>query len=78
MHPGAPPPGARARSRRAAGGSVAYAPGAGRHLYLVPARGAVEVNGVRIGARDGAAISGEDRLQVRALEDAEIVMVDSL
>jgi hypothetical protein len=38
----------------------------------------VEVNGVRIEARDGAAVSGEDRLQVRALQDAEIVMVDSV
>ena len=27
--------------------------------YLVPAQGAVEVNGVRVDARDGAAISGE-------------------
>jgi redox-sensitive bicupin YhaK (pirin superfamily) len=62
----------------AAGESVAYTPGAGRHLYLVPARGTVEVNGVRIEARDGAAVSGEDRLQVRALQDAEIVMVDSV
>ena len=62
----------------AAGESVEYVPGAGRHLYLVPASGAVEVNGVRIEARDGAAISGEEQLQIRALEDAEIVMVDSL
>lgn len=49
---------------------------AGRYAYLVPARGAVEVNGVRIDARDGAAIRGEPSLQVTALEDAELVLVD--
>jgi hypothetical protein len=48
-----------------------------RHAYLVPASGAVEVNGVRLEARDGAAITGEPRLTVRALEDAEVVLVDA-
>src|SRR5262249_35260390 len=42
-----------------AGDSIEYPAGAGRHLYLVPATGAVEVNGVRLEARDGAAITGE-------------------
>ena len=48
-----------------------------RHLYLVPAKGSVEVNGVRIDARDGAAIADEALLAVKALEDAEIVLVDA-
>jgi redox-sensitive bicupin YhaK (pirin superfamily) len=48
-----------------------------RHGYLVPAKGAVEVNGVRLEARDGAAISGEAGLTVRALDDAELVLVDA-
>ena len=48
-----------------------------RHVYLVPAAGAVEVNGVRLDARDGAAISGEPRLTVTALEDAEVILVDA-
>ena len=39
--------------------------------------GAVEVNGVRLGTRDGAAITGEARLEVKALEDAEVVLVDA-
>jgi quercetin 2,3-dioxygenase len=43
----------------------------------VPATGAVEVNGVRIDARDGAAIAGEPMLKVKALADAEIVLVDA-
>lgn len=60
-----------------AGESTDYALGAGRHAYLVPAAGAVEVNGVRIGARDGAAIRDESVLRVRALEDAEVLLVDA-
>jgi redox-sensitive bicupin YhaK (pirin superfamily) len=36
--------------------TVEYALGEGRYGYLVPASGAVEVNGLRINARDGAAI----------------------
>ena len=50
-----------ARARRDAEGRpddrIPAAPG--RHAYLVPASGAVAVNGVRIGARDGAAIRDE-------------------
>jgi hypothetical protein len=48
-----------------------------RHAYLVPAVGAVEVNGVRLDARDGAAITDVETLEVVALEDAEIVLVDA-
>jgi redox-sensitive bicupin YhaK (pirin superfamily) len=48
-----------------------------RHAYLVPASGAVEVNGVHLDARDGAAITGETGLKVRALEDSEVVLVDA-
>ena len=48
----------------------------GRHAYLVPARGSVEVNGVPLAERDGAAIENERVLQVTASEDAEIALVD--
>ena len=48
----------------------------GRRAYLVSALGAVEVNGVRLAARDGAAIQDERVLRVTAIEDAEIVLVD--
>jgi redox-sensitive bicupin YhaK (pirin superfamily) len=51
----------------------------GRHAYLVPASGAVSVNGVRIGERDGAAIHDEAVLSLTAPEgEAELVLVDSL
>jgi redox-sensitive bicupin YhaK (pirin superfamily) len=60
-----------------AGESVEYVIGASRRGYLVPAVGAVEIDGVRIDARDGAAISQVERFTVKALEDSEIVLVDA-
>jgi redox-sensitive bicupin YhaK (pirin superfamily) len=48
-----------------------------RHVYLVPATGAVELGGTRINARDGAAITDETSLDIVGLEDAEIVLVDA-
>jgi redox-sensitive bicupin YhaK (pirin superfamily) len=59
------------------GETADYVLGAGRHGYLVPASGVVEVNGVRIETRDGAAIRDEATVRVTALEDAEVVFVDS-
>ncbi|HEV7492121.1 MAG TPA: pirin family protein [Rhodanobacteraceae bacterium] len=61
-----------------AGESVDYALGGGRHAYLVPATGSIEVNGVRIDARDGVAIRDEKQIAIKALDDAEIVLVDSV
>lgn len=61
-----------------AGESAAYAVDPARHLYLVPAEGAVEVNGVQVNTRDGAAITGLSEITVTALSDAEIVLVDTL
>jgi redox-sensitive bicupin YhaK (pirin superfamily) len=60
-----------------AGETTEYTLGAGHHAYLVPAKGSVEVNDVRIDARDGAAIADEVVLRVTALEDAEVVLVDA-
>ena len=48
-----------------------------RHLYLVATNGAIEANGVPAQPRDGVAITGEERLTVTALDDAELVLVDS-
>ncbi|MGH6798089.1 MAG: pirin family protein, partial [Roseiarcus sp.] len=56
---------------------VEYPLGAERNGYLVPAKGSVEVNGVRLDARDGAAIQREAVLRIAALEDSEIVLVDA-
>jgi len=47
------------------------------HVYLVPAKGVVDVNGVRVNARDGAAISNEKKIEIAGLEDAEIVLVET-
>lgn len=60
-----------------AGESVEYHLDDGRHAYLVPATGKIEVNGVALDARDGAAIKDEPVLTIKALEESEIVMVDS-
>jgi quercetin 2,3-dioxygenase len=60
-----------------AGDSAEYQLAPDRHAYLVPAVGSVDVNGVRIETRDGAAIANEKVLKVKALEDAEVVLVDA-
>jgi redox-sensitive bicupin YhaK (pirin superfamily) len=60
-----------------AGETAKYPLGADRRGYLVPASGAVEINGVRVQARDGAAVEEIDMLEVKALEDSEIVLVDA-
>jgi redox-sensitive bicupin YhaK (pirin superfamily) len=60
-----------------AGETTEYQLGAGRYAYLVPATGAVEVNGVTAKARDGLAIRDVDTIRVTALEDAELVLVDA-
>ncbi len=53
-----------------AGETIEYQLSADRLAYLVPATGAIELNGVRLDARDGAAIRDEAVLRVKALEDA--------
>ncbi len=61
-----------------AGESLTYSLAEGRRAYLVPAVGTVEVNGVALNARDGAAIKDEAEITITASADAELVMVDSL
>ena len=58
------------------GETVSLPLAAGRAAYLVPATGAVTVNGTKVGTRDGAAITGEPKLTIIATEDAELVVVD--
>jgi redox-sensitive bicupin YhaK (pirin superfamily) len=60
-----------------AGESAEYVLGRDRKAYLVPASGAIEIEGQRVNARDGVAISDVDVLRVVALEDSEIVLVDA-
>jgi len=51
--------------------------GAGRHAYLVAATGRITVDGEAFDARDGAALTGGAAFEIVAMEDAEIVAVDS-
>ncbi len=60
-----------------AGESAELALDPARHTYLVAAEGAIAVNDVRAEARDGVAISGEEKVVIEALADAEIVLVDA-
>lgn len=63
-------------ARLKAGESTTYTMAEGRHAYLVPATGKVDVNGTVLQARDGAAIREEAELHVTALEDSEVVLVE--
>jgi len=60
-----------------AGETLDYPLGVDRRAYLVPATGAVEIDGVRVKARDGAAISAMETVRMTAVEDSEIVLVDA-
>lgn len=62
----------------AAGESIRYELAPNHHAYLVAAKGEVELNGHRLGERDGAAVGGEDALIITAARDAELVLVDSI
>lgn len=48
----------------------------GRHAWVQIARGAVELNGRELKAGDGAAISGESELSVKAREASEVLAFD--
>ena len=61
-----------------AGETLTYDIEPGRRAYLVAAVGTVEVNGLTLGPRDGAAAADEAVLTIKAVEDAEVVLVDSL
>lgn len=60
-----------------AGESAEYHLGKDRLGYLVTASGDVEIDGVRLAARDGAAIADVDSFRVTATSDAELVFVDT-
>ncbi len=59
-----------------AGEQTEYHLGKERLAYLVPASGSVEIEGVAVKARDGAAIKDTETLTLKALEDTELVLVD--
>ena len=60
-----------------AGETATYTLDPTRHAYLVSSGGKLEVNGVVLENRDGAAVTGETELRVVALEDGDAVLVDA-
>jgi quercetin 2,3-dioxygenase len=60
-----------------AGETISYPTAADRHLYLVPASGRVRIGEIEAAARDGVAITGVAALELTALEDSELVLVDT-
>lgn len=60
-----------------AGETAEYPLGKDRKAYLVPATGAIQIDDVRVNARDGAAISDLEIVRITAIEDSEIVLVDA-
>ena len=60
------------------GETLTYEVEAGRHGYLVLAAGVVELNGIVMNGRDGAAITGPEAVTLKGVADAEIVFVDTV
>jgi redox-sensitive bicupin YhaK (pirin superfamily) len=58
------------------GKEITYSLKPGRHAWLQVARGKVTLNGSTLEAGDGAAASEESSLQIKALENAEILVFD--
>ncbi|MEE4349653.1 MAG: pirin family protein [Pacificimonas sp.] len=61
-----------------AGETATWALAEGRKAYLVPATGSIEVNGEFANERDGVAVEAVDTISIEALEDTEIVLVDTV
>ncbi|SDE16755.1 hypothetical protein SAMN05428966_107167 [Massilia sp. PDC64] len=61
-----------------AGDVIAHRLPPGHGAYLVTTAGRVTVNGVTLGARDGAGVADEAVLTIAALEDTEIVLAELL
>ena len=60
-----------------AGEKVTYEAQPWRHQDLVATGGRIRINGAEANPRDGIAITGEEAIEVEALEDCELVMVDA-
>ena len=63
-------------ARLGAGQEAAFAPARGRVQWVQVARGAVDLNGEHLVAGDGAAISDEAALALRAETPAEVLLFD--
>jgi quercetin 2,3-dioxygenase len=60
----------------APGESVKHALHPERHAYVQVARGSVTLNGTKLAAGDGAAVSQEKALELTGVEDAEVLLFD--
>src|SRR5262249_34315619 len=58
------------------GGGVEHALRPGRHAWLQVARGAVSLNSTALEEGDGAAVTGEQTLSIRATRPSEILLFD--
>jgi len=58
------------------GEGVSHRLAATRHAWAQVARGAVMMNGVRMKAGDGAAVSEEDKLDITAADESEVLLFD--
>jgi quercetin 2,3-dioxygenase len=59
-----------------AGQEVTYELGKNRYAWLQVARGAVELNDKKLNQGDGAAISEEQRLVIKGVQEAEVLLFD--
>ncbi|MBS3961596.1 MAG: pirin family protein [Sandarakinorhabdus sp.] len=60
-----------------AGTEARYVFAPGRLGYLVPAKGRVRINGHEANARDGVAMRDAAEIRIEAMEEAELILVDS-
>ena len=60
------------------GETLTYEVKEGRHGYLVLADGSIELNGIVMNGRDGAAITGPEAVTLKGVADSEIVFVDTV
>jgi hypothetical protein len=60
----------------APGEEVTHSLGTKRHAWVQVAKGEVELNGQKLSQGDGAAISEEEKVTIKATEDAEVLLFD--
>lgn len=60
-----------------AGETIRYELARDRHAYLVPATGRIRIGKVEAAARDGLAITDVEAIEITALEDSELILVDA-
>ena len=58
------------------GQRVTHPIAAGRHAWLQVVAGSVEIDGARLSAGDGAAVSDETQLTIEARSDAHLLLFD--